>query len=622
MKQKQEIETRKLTEKLFPRALSVTELVDARHFEIQAMEAALKNANQFTGLQQIHQTIPRHLRRRQASNNVKRLPVKYRAQAADRTISPSVKKSKRKHHRNPQRIFLQRTDWLETHIWHSKRMKMVDKWGMKLALENNQKSQRFVYKSLQNDCVMYDASYYSCLLVEGNFKLLKRVFDEISDPTMESMTSNRYVFGNVHGSMFLHEALEYPSACVSQISFHWEISDLDWKKVWIWVHPDTLKAVYRLLWKQLSGQEQELVNDTIQSISTDTWRLSSLRGEFNKFEIAGACSTLLLTSSLTIANSKTSEECAMFWESLKARGGNPQLVAGTMVNIVIEDPRVCFPRFMDKDLKGGDASFELPESVPFGVPSGLLDAELCRATISNRATDKSLEQRRSSSIVPGTLLEPLDSDPKIPILLIYRGILEGGWEVIAPKGWGLSLWRLFTYAGARAIGLQGRQRLHFETGLPCYPHDFPETFTGAMELKEIGKHMKDKHKRTPTGKRPNFELIGNEHPFIPGFLESAYLNSVERLTIIHSIALANILNDCFKSRLENYVKFKAVAIERIHSLLKDRDVLSQLGGLKAADNIDDWHCRVELEIFKGRVEPNSLIYYIGDEKENTLVYIN
>ena len=45
--EKQEITTNSLTEKLLPRALSVTECINAREFEINAMETALANARSF-----------------------------------------------------------------------------------------------------------------------------------------------------------------------------------------------------------------------------------------------------------------------------------------------------------------------------------------------------------------------------------------------------------------------------------------------------------------------------------------------------------------------------------------------------------------------------------------------
>lgn len=42
------------------------------------MEEALSNATEHTGMLRVFQTLPRHMRRRAASHNVKRLPVNSR----------------------------------------------------------------------------------------------------------------------------------------------------------------------------------------------------------------------------------------------------------------------------------------------------------------------------------------------------------------------------------------------------------------------------------------------------------------------------------------------------------------------------------------------------------------
>ena len=47
------------------------------------MEKALKNASEFSGPTRVFQTLPRHMRRRAASYNVKRLPARLRKRALD-----------------------------------------------------------------------------------------------------------------------------------------------------------------------------------------------------------------------------------------------------------------------------------------------------------------------------------------------------------------------------------------------------------------------------------------------------------------------------------------------------------------------------------------------------------
>ena len=44
--------------------------------------------------------------------------------------------------------------WLETHIWHAKRMKMVGKYGYHLAEHCSDKGVRAAHRSLVNGCLM------------------------------------------------------------------------------------------------------------------------------------------------------------------------------------------------------------------------------------------------------------------------------------------------------------------------------------------------------------------------------------------------------------------------------------------------------------------------------------
>ncbi len=44
--------------------------------------------------------------------------------------------------------------WLETHKWHAKRMKMVNKYGFRLAEHCNDKGLRAMQRSLVHGCLM------------------------------------------------------------------------------------------------------------------------------------------------------------------------------------------------------------------------------------------------------------------------------------------------------------------------------------------------------------------------------------------------------------------------------------------------------------------------------------
>lgn len=70
------------------------------------------------------------------------------------------KKGSRKQRRNKdtlQSVYAQRqrkSKWLETHLWHAKRMNMCDKYGYRLAEHCSDKGVRAAYTSLTHGCLL------------------------------------------------------------------------------------------------------------------------------------------------------------------------------------------------------------------------------------------------------------------------------------------------------------------------------------------------------------------------------------------------------------------------------------------------------------------------------------
>jgi ribonuclease P/MRP protein subunit POP1 len=51
---------------------------------------------------------------------------------------------------------------METHIWHAKRFKMQERWGVKYPVRCSDKSDRSTYRLAQHDsAVIMDKSYFS-----------------------------------------------------------------------------------------------------------------------------------------------------------------------------------------------------------------------------------------------------------------------------------------------------------------------------------------------------------------------------------------------------------------------------------------------------------------------------
>lgn len=83
--------------------------------------------------------------------------------------------------------------WLETHMWHTKRMKMTDIWGHRIASRPNTKSVRVTYRSFTRLSIIHDASYMACIELTGDFNEITTVLNTVTDTGLPSVGSERFV---------------------------------------------------------------------------------------------------------------------------------------------------------------------------------------------------------------------------------------------------------------------------------------------------------------------------------------------------------------------------------------------------------------------------------------------
>ncbi|KAF7246242.1 Ribonucleases P/MRP protein subunit POP1, partial [Varanus komodoensis] len=141
----------------------VSPFIQARAAEIKAM---LKAVTQKSSNTLVFQSLPRHMRRRAMSHNIKRLPRRLRELARIEAEKPEHQKKElpkskcrkaRRRHTDLVAVFNHRQKkniWLETHIWHAKRFHMVKKWGYCLGDRPTMKSYRACYRAMANHCLL------------------------------------------------------------------------------------------------------------------------------------------------------------------------------------------------------------------------------------------------------------------------------------------------------------------------------------------------------------------------------------------------------------------------------------------------------------------------------------
>lgn len=234
-----------------PKYITASTFAQARAAEISAMLTAVtqKSSNSL-----VFQTLPRHMRRRAMSHNVKRLPRRLREIAqkeAEKSVHQKKEHSKNKCHK-ARRCHINRilefnrrqkkNIWLETHIWHAKRFHMVKKWGYCLGERPTVKSHRACYRAMTNRCLLQDLSYYCCLELKGKEEeILKALSPMCSIDTGLTFAAVHCLSGKRQGSLMLYRANKYPREMLGPVTFIWKSGDsAESRQLWIWLHP-TLK---------------------------------------------------------------------------------------------------------------------------------------------------------------------------------------------------------------------------------------------------------------------------------------------------------------------------------------------------------------------------------------------
>ncbi|KND05052.1 ribonuclease P/MRP protein subunit POP1 [Spizellomyces punctatus DAOM BR117] len=532
------------------RPISVVEFAEARAFEISALQKALENSTENAGVQRVFQTVPRYMRRRAASHNVKRLPQRLRekalAQIAKDPGGPQKKKGKpptrpkRRRTKSATQDFARRQmgkRWLETHVWHAKRMKMVELWGCKLAEHPNDKSSRASFRAAKNQCLVHDASYFQVIEISGPEQLLQILLRDITDPTIPSIGSARYIEGSRQGMTYLYGYLQYPKSAIAPATFLWRPRNGrndEGRRLWLWLHPAVYEHVHDLL-LQVAKECQIIEQVTI----------CSLYDELVRFELTGPRTHAVLHHIMKVSEDSVSTDgtttnmaARQLWAKLALLRSSASLPPGVAIGLTIHDPRLSFPPKMPP--RNGRISPEVEADIntclmawPEGVAdSSIWDPAIRKASLIGKATESDLNARRAQALIPGTALQPLPHDVHVPILLLQRNYLiqeagskvqkevrelVAGWDLVLPKGWAMDVWKSLVFAGVRVAGLRDRHSFHFEAGLPCFPYDFPETAAYEAWADRVRHEEEEAWKRTPQGKKPNYKAHGVKSPFEPPF---------------------------------------------------------------------------------------------------------
>ncbi|KAJ8966004.1 hypothetical protein NQ314_003782 [Rhamnusium bicolor] len=298
-----------------PQSITISKFSAARGKEIQIMRKSLSST---TGTKLAFQKLSTHMRRRAMSHNVKRLPRRLREihlnQMKKSGIPPKQKRPSRKYRRRPYNLLSdymrrqRRHRWLDTHIWHAKRFRMIEKWGYKLPLRPCDRAFRACYRATVNHCLLQDISYYNCVEIKGNYNIIVSNFKEITDPNIGlTIAAKSFAKGSREGKITLFRS-DGSKKAIGIIYFHWKPSQTDNKHVlWIWIHAayytETLNTLINCFKLELSYETSYVSKDNIE--------LKELKLELNRFRLTGSLSNAVLQNCFQITKDK---KCTEKWE--------------------------------------------------------------------------------------------------------------------------------------------------------------------------------------------------------------------------------------------------------------------------------------------------------------------
>ncbi|EPY75490.1 processing of precursor 1, ribonuclease P/MRP subunit [Camelus ferus] len=540
-------------------AQKASTFAQARAAEISAM---LKAVTQKSSNSLVFQTLPRHMRRRAMSHNVKRLPRRLREIAqkeAEKAVHQKKEHSKNKCHKarrchiNRMLEFNRRQRkniWLETHIWHAKRFHMVKRWGYCLGERPTVKSHRACYRAMTSRCLLQDLSYYCCLELKGKEEeILKALSPMCSRDTGLTFAAVHYLSGKCQGSLLLYRANKYPRETLGPVTFIWKSERTpgdtsESRQLWIWLHPtlkqdilEEIKAVCQCVEPTGSAvcipdplltPSQEKSQTELPEEKTGRKRKRKDDGEnakpMKKIVGDGTRDPLQPYSWISPATGIIISDLTMEMNRFRLIGPLSHSILtkalkAASVHTEAEDTEKTPHHWWAEACKNPDsvslhhrqeAVFELlggvtsPAEVPAGTVLGL--------TVGDPRIN--LPQKRSKTL-PNP--EKCQDNEKVIQLLLEGVPVECSHSFL----WNQDICKSVTenkisdqiYRGARVGGLKEAVMHSQYKRSPNVPGDFPDCPAGILFAEEQAKNLLEKYKRRPPAKRPNYVKLGTLAPF-------------------------------------------------------------------------------------------------------------
>jgi ribonuclease P/MRP protein subunit POP1 len=514
--------------------LDVRRYVEARKFEIKQLDNAILKSKA-SSKQRAFQTLPRDMRRRTASHNVKRVPKRIRKRAQAEMQDDNTPGLKRKKLRGSDRIkakameqvlkkakqdskagsddeaaVLKNVDltgincladrpkgkpkfqsrqkdkvWLPTHVWHVKRAHMDTLWGYSIPITPTQKGYRSTHRCASySGSVAWETSYFCTLILKGESDEISAVLDELAPGAYapKFLSGKRSWEGMLYdaGNIPLGPGLVYFGAPSS--------GDLTTRWVLLRLHPSIFEAVYQVVDVLCSTKKLLEIHDCRYSIGS--------------IELLGPKSLDALQCVLHPVESDS--HVAKSWRMLSGLTNASSLPQSVALTLDVHDPRLFYPPVKTRK-SSTDKIMSVICNWPDAVCSDLFTVEGRKRSYETQATLKQLNKRRSEN-KPGSHITPDANDPIIPVVLLKRKADK--WTLLAPWCWIQPLWYTLMHVQDVKLGSMSQDhQISYERGLAHFPDDYPGTDAGHLIDWLKSKKLREEWQRKPSAKRVAFDKV-------------------------------------------------------------------------------------------------------------------
>lgn len=536
--------------------LDVSQFIAAREYEIRAFEQSQLNTK-YASATRVFQSLPRTLRRRTASHNVKRIPKRLRNKALREMQSTTGVPAKKTHLRGRElyRLKMQKKLLrLASKIKELKGLPQIQGSSVQEKIkglnEQIDQAQSGKLKPLNNGVGAYDICGINVLSPSpnGNVKYAHRQKEFTWGPThmwhakrfhmikrwgyQIPFSPNQKCFRSTSRAAKL-STLVYETSYYGEMIIEFTSDELlnSWLATftkyneplpsWIlgkkayhdWIYVDDKKfaigtvfvelalkkiflRVHPSIYKQLYSKIIEWAPENVTTYDA--------RFALGSIQLHGPTS---LQSLSRVLHLDTSDSISDAWRSCSQLMDSIDIPTGTTFSFFTKDPRfwkhpVNPPPLSKKalDLLAQGQTFIEPEAI-----KSLLLRQGRTSSYSNMYTLKQLGKEFSKHDPSSTHIH---GATKFPVLITK--LSHGTWCVNVPWFWTQALWsQLVRVKHIKIAGIRQEHQINFERGLPTFPHDYPFLSEGYKEHLSLQTAALAARQRLPRSKQTPLSVEGH-----------------------------------------------------------------------------------------------------------------